>query len=490
MASGAFAVSRPRPLSLWLWRPATALLAILLTAAVATVAPAAVAPSASRGPTTSSATWFPPDSAVRSILAARVEAGQATGLVVGLLENGETRIVTFGKSGGPGERPLDSATVFEIGSVTKVFTTTLLADMVRRGELRLDQPVAELLPNSVKVPARGDTLITLLDLATQHSGLPRLPSNLAPKEPTNPYSDYTVERLYDFLSHHALMRAPGTAYEYSNLGMGLLGHALALRAGKPYEAALIERVLKPLGMNDTRITLTGDMKARLAAGHDPSGAVVGNWDFAALAGAGALRSTAADMLRFVAANLDSNDTPISADLRETHRPRHPAGSPNVSIGLAWHLLNSFGAEIVMHNGGTGGYRSFIGYDPAMRLGVVLLSNSSGDVDDIALHLLSPKLPLKQVVKRTEVKLDPARLDALVGRYGLAPTFVLTVTHEGEGLFIQATGQSKLQVFAETDSTFFYKAVEAQVSFTRDATGKATQIVLHQNGRDLPGPRLP
>jgi CubicO group peptidase (beta-lactamase class C family) len=448
------------------------------------------AASAFAEPTTSSATWFPPDSAVRSILAARVEAGQATGLVVGLLENGETRIVTFGKSGGPGERPLDGATVFEIGSVTKVFTTTLLADMVRRDEVRLDQPVAELLPKSVKVPARGDTLITLLDLATQHSGLPRLPSNLAPKDPTNPYSDYTVERLYDFLSHHTLTRAPGTVYEYSNLGMGLLGHALARKAGRPYESALTERVLRPLGMNDTRITLTADMKARLAAGHDPSGAVVGNWDFAALAGAGALRSTAADMLRFIAANLDSNDTPLSADLRETHRPRHTAGGPNVSIGLAWHLLRSFGAEIVWHNGGTDGYHSFIGYDPAMRVGVVVLSNSSGDVDDIALHLLNPKFPLKQVVKRTEVKVDAAQLDALVGRYALAPTFVLTVTREGEGLFIQATGQSKLQVFAESDSTFFYRAVEAQVSFGRDETGKVARLMLHQNGRDLPGTRLP
>lgn len=481
-------------------RAVAALLTFLLATASADVAPAAgiarperasvAASSANAEPTTSSATWFPPDSAVRSILAARVEAGQAIGLVVGLLENGETRIVTVGKSGGPGERPLDGATVFEIGSVTKVFTTTLLADMARRGEVRLDQPVAELLPRSVKVPAKGDTLITLLDLATQHSGLPRLPSNLAPKDPANPYADYTVDRLYDFLSHHTLTRAPGAVYEYSNLGMGLLGHALARKAGKSYEAVLTERVLKPLGMNDTRITLTADMKARLAAGHDPAGAVVGNWDFAALAGAGALRSTAADMLRFIAANLDSNATPTSADLRETHRPRHTAGGPNVSIGLAWHLLHSFGAEIVMHNGGTGGCRSFVGYDPARRVGVVVLSNSSGDVDDLALHLLNPKFPLKQVVKHNEVKLDPARLEALVGRYALAPTFILTVTREGEGLFIQATGQPRLPVFAESDSTFFYKAVEAQVWFGRDETGTVTRLVLHQNGRDLPGTRLP
>ena len=454
------------------------------------MAPTVVSASAADEPTLSSATWFPSDSAVLAILQARVEAGQAAGLVVGLLENGETRVVGFGKSGGPGERPLDGKTVFEIGSVTKVFTCALLADMVRRGEVRLDQPVAQLLPQTVKVPAKGDTLITLVDLATQHSGLPRLPDNFAPKDPANPYADYTVARLYDFLPGYTLTRAPGAKYEYSNLGMGLLGLALALKAGKPYESVLVERVLKPLKLDDTRITLTADMKARLAAGHDASGAVVANWDFAALAGAGALRSTANDLVRFLAANMDSNATPISTDLRETHRPRHTAGGPSVSIGLAWHLIHAPGSEIVMHNGGTGGFHSFIGYDPAMRVGVVVLSNGAAEIDDIALHLLNPSLPLKTITKHAEVKLDPARLDALVGQYALAPMFVLTVTREGDGLYVQATGQQKLPVFPESDTSFFYRVVDAQVSFDLDATGKATQIVLHQNGREVPGKRLP
>ena len=471
-----------------------ALLAVFATASSAIHAAstgAGAAPPSSAAPTTSSPTWFPADSAVRAIMRNRVESGQATGLVVGLLDNGERRVVGFGRSGAPGGRPLDGATVFEIGSVTKVFTATLLADMVRRGEVRFDQPVADLLPKSLKVPAKDGKPITLLDLATQHSGLPRLPSNLTPKDPANPYADYTVERLYEFLSHFELTRAPGERYEYSNLGMGLLGHALSLRAGKPYEALLTERVLKPLGMDDTRITLTADAKSRLAAGHDPSGATVPNWDVTALAGAGALRSTANDLLQFLAASIDSSETAISAVLRETHRPRHAAGGAQVSIGLAWHLLHTpFGAEIVMHNGGTGGYRSFNGYDPAMRVAVVVLSNSSGDVDDVGLHLLNAKFPLKEIVKRTEVKLVPARLDLLAGQYALTPTFVLTVTREGDGLFIQATGQPKLAVFAESDSTFFYRAVGARVSFSRDTTGRASRLVLHQNGRDMPGERLP
>ena len=450
-------------------------------------APVAAPP---REPTTASPGWFPSDSLVRALLVSRIEAGQAVGLVVGLLEpDGGTRIITAGKSGGPGERPLDGHTVFEIGSVTKVFTCTLLADMARRGEVRFDQPVAELLPKSVKVPAKGDTLITLVELASQHSGLPRLPDNLAPRDPANPYADYTVDRLYAFLSRYTLPRAPGAAYEYSNLGMGLLGHALAYKARRPYEDLVTERVLEPLGMHDTRITLGADMQARLAAGHDGSGATVANWGFSVLAGCGALRSTADDLLHFLAANLDSVETPISADLRETHRPRHTITKSQLSIGLAWHMLHQPHADIVMHNGGTGGYRSFIGYDPALRVGVVVLSNMAADMDDLALHLLNPALPLKLVAKHSEVKLAPGRLDGLVGTYALAPTFVLTVTREGDALFVQATGQGKLPIYAESDTAFFYRAVDAQLSFERDPTGKGIKLTLHQNGREMPGMRV-
>lgn len=466
--------------------------ALALAAAGAPAAPAGadVAVAAAAEPTVSSPGFFPADSVVRAILAARVEAGQAVGIVVGLLEGGETRIVAAGRSDGPGGRPLDGATVFEIGSVTKAFTGALLAEMVGRGEVGLDQPLARLLPRSVMVPAWGDTPITLLDLATHRSGLPRLPSNMTRRDMSNPYADYTADSLYAFLRGHTLARPPGGRYEYSNLGMGLLAHALALRARKPYETLLVERVLGPLGMDDTRVTLTDDMRRRLAAGHDPAGAIVPNWDFRSLAGAGALRSTANDMLRFLAASLDSNPTAIHAALRLSQRPQRTGAGPTVQVGLAWHLLTGSGAGIVMHNGGTGGYRSFIGWDPAMRAGVVVLANSSVDLDDIGRHLLNPRFPLKRVVRRTEVAVEPARLDDLAGRYALGPDFVLTVTHEAGTLYVQATGQSRLRAWAESDSTFFFKEVDAQVSFARGPDGRGRRITLHQNGRATPGDRVP
>src|SRR5262249_18223278 len=155
------------------------------------------------------------------------------------------------------------------------------------------------LPASVRMPEFEGAPITLLDLATYTSGLPRMPSNFAPKDPNNPYIDYTAERLYDFLSNHTLRFKPRTHYEYANLGFGLLGHVFELRAGCSYEELVVSRICAPLGMDDTRITLSGSMQQRLARGHNSALAPVANWDFLAMAGAGALRSTANDLLKFL-----------------------------------------------------------------------------------------------------------------------------------------------------------------------------------------------
>ena len=428
-------------------------------------------------------TPLPSDSAVRAILTERLPAQHGGGFVVGLLDaDGTRRVVSVGA-------PADG--VFEIGSATKVFTTAILADMVERGEVRLDDPVARLLPATVNVPSRNGRSITLLDLATQSSGLPRLPTNLAPKDSANPYADYTVRQLYDFLSAYELPRDPGATYEYSNLGMGLLGHALALKARMTYEQLVTRRVLGPLGMHETAITLSPALRARLVSGHGDTGQVVANWDLPTLAGAGALRSTVGDMLTFLAANLDSTRGPLAHALHEAHISRHPTTSPNMTIGLAWHILARPAGAIVWHNGGTGGYRSFIGFDPARGVGVVLLTNSLVGADDIGFHLLDASLPLRTPpAPRTEVAVDSMILGRYVGEYELVPTFHIVVTREGNGLSIQATGQPKLPIYAESETGFFLKVVDAQITFVRDSTGTVTGLVLHQNGQNLPGRRLP
>jgi CubicO group peptidase (beta-lactamase class C family) len=431
---------------------------------------------------------------IRKILVERIDTWrQGVGIVVGIIEPKGRRIVAYGAVNQGDTRPLSGDTVFEIGSATKVFTSLLLADMVQRGEVKLSDPVAKYLPAEVKVPERGGRVITLLDLSTHTSGLPRLPTNLRPKDSANPYVDYTAEQLYQFLSSYELPRDIGSEFEYSNLGAGLLGFALARRAGIGYAELVRRRITAPLGMKSTGITLTPEMKERLAIGHNAELKAVPNWDFDALAGCGALRSDANDLLTFLAANLGYIKSPLAPAMASMRAVRRATGSASLGeIGLGWLMVKPSSYEIVWHNGGTGGYRSFIGFVPSTRVGVVVLSNTftATGVDDIGMHLLDSHAPLMPPPKEhKEIAVDPKLFDAYVGRYQLAPNFVLTVTREDDKLFVQATGQPKFQIFPESALEFFLKVVDAQITFETDSTGRASSLVLHQNGKNMPGKRI-
>jgi CubicO group peptidase (beta-lactamase class C family) len=431
------------------------------------------------------------DADIRAILIDRIDKQhQSVGIVVGVIDSTGRRVIAYGKTAKDG-KPVDADTVFEIGSVTKVFTSLLLADMVQRGEVTLTDPVSKYLPADVKMPERGGKKITLIDLATHTSGLPRLPSNFHPKDPANPYADYTAAQLYKFLATVELTRDIGSTYEYSNLGGGLLGHVLARRAGTDYETLVRTRIVEPLAMKSTAITLSDAMKNRLAIGHDAALQPVSNWDIGTLAGAYALRSTVNDLLIFAAANIGLEKSALASSMTAMLATRRPTGTPGLDIALGWHISTRNGREIVWHNGGTGGYRTWIGFDPKSRTGVVVLSNTSttAGVDDIGAHLLDPTVPLAEVKQRNEVKVASAILDRYVGRYALAPTFVITVTREGDHLYAQATAQPRFEIFAENDHDFFYKLVDAQLTFVVDASGRATGLVLHQNGANVPGKRI-
>ena len=337
---------------------------------------------------------FPPDSAVLSIIKQRVGEKRSAGIVVGMLESdGRTRIVAFGDPG-PGQPPLDGNSVFEIGSITKVFTATVLAELVKEGKVKLDDPVQKYLPSSVHVPSRNERQITLGTLSEQNSGLPRMPANFHPADPANPYADYTVQQMYDFISGYQLPRDPGSLFEYSNLGVGLLGHALSLATGQPYEELERKRVWEPLKMTNTAITLTPWMKQHLALGHGENGDVVKNWDLPTFAGAGAIRSTTIDMLKFASANLHPERGKLEEAMAFAHQTRALAGAINRTIGLNWMIQQTGQTTVIWHNGGTGGYRTFLGLDPKHNTAVVIMTNSNGaGADDIGMHLLDPSFPL-------------------------------------------------------------------------------------------------
>jgi D-alanyl-D-alanine-carboxypeptidase/D-alanyl-D-alanine-endopeptidase len=433
------------------------------------------------------------DGEVKSILQDRIDrAKKSVGIVVGLVDEKGTRVISYGKPSQESTQIVNGDSVFEIGSVTKVFTAILLADMVERGEVNLNDPISKYLPKSVKTPTRDGKEITLLHLSSHTSGLPRMPNNFAPKDNQNPYADYSVEQMYAFLSGYTLPRDIGAKAEYSNYGVGLLGHILALRAGMDYETLVRTRICQPLKMDSTRIKLTPEMQARLAKGHNPALKPVANWDLPTFAGAGALRSTTKEMLKFVAANLGLSNSPLLTAMQKTHQPQHDMGTPDVEVGLGWIIQKKFDTEIVWHNGGTGGYHSFIGFDKKKRRGVVVLSNSTNDIDDIGLHLLESQYPLAKIEtpkERKAIKLDPKIFDAYVGEYQLTPAFILTFSREGDKFFTQATGQQKFELFAQTETDFFIEVVDAQVTFVKDDKGQVTHVVLHQNGRDQPARKI-
>ncbi|MDP9795558.1 CubicO group peptidase (beta-lactamase class C family) [Catenuloplanes nepalensis] len=289
-------------------------------------------------------------------------------------------------------RAPDAGTVFEIGSVTKVFTGLVLARMVVAGTAGLDEPVRDLLPSGTAVPSRDGVEITLRDLATHSSGLPRLPRGmlldalLHPGRP-DPYRRCTAEFLLDGLARTRLGARPGRRVRYSNLGAGLLGLALAHRARTGY-AALVEReVCRPLGLSDTSVTAEGP---RLAQGHNSRRRPVPGWHLADLAGAGGLHSTATDLVRFLDAHLDDTG-PLAEAIRCARAVRVPM-NPFSWMHLGWtgHRLHPRrgGRLQVWHNGATGGFTSFVGFDPERHTGVVVLTNTARSVDRAAFDLLN------------------------------------------------------------------------------------------------------
>jgi serine-type D-Ala-D-Ala carboxypeptidase/endopeptidase len=410
----------------------------------------------------------------------RVAAGTYQTLVFGVVDGDKSEVVAFGKLDN-GKAP-DGETVYEIGSVTKTFTATLLAKAVLSGRVTLDTPAARLLPD-FNIPSRGGKEMTLGDLATHHSGLPLMPFNLLPNGSANPFADYDAAKLRAYLAEYQLPRAPGAAYEYSNPGFGLLGQALAQLEHTTYGALTDETILKPLGMTTSGTVLTDGLRAHLARGYDASGQEAINWDIPGLAGSGAIRSTANDMLRYLKANMCIEPSALSAAMKLAQQPRRNMIDKTTRIGLAWITTVK---GIVRHAGMTAGYTSFLGFTQDSRRGVVILANTAAGADDLGFATLDSLAPL--VPTHKPMVLPSASLDEYVGTYKLADNFLLKVFRMNDVLFTRATGQGAIPILPFAPDEFFAKVAGASISFTRDSMGVVNGLVLHQNG-DRAAPKL-
>jgi serine-type D-Ala-D-Ala carboxypeptidase/endopeptidase len=310
-----------------------------------------------------------------------------TGLAIGIIDKGKVSTHFYGVVKKGSDIKPDKNSEFEIGSITKTFTAIALLEMQEQGLLKVTDPISKFLPKNVKVPTYDGKEITLENLVTQNSSLPCLPDNFnkAVKDPENPYADYTVKDLYNFLNSYKLTRPIGSKYEYSNFGFGLLGHILALKAGTTYEDVIKKEICDKLGMNNTCITLSTDQKKRMAQGYTMEGKATKNWDIPTLAGAGAIRSTISDMLKYLHANITKSNSTLRKAIQESHIVKFEEKNHNQASG--WVILNVADKDVIFHNGGTGGFRSFLGFFKGTETGVVILSNSAVTVDELGIKIL-------------------------------------------------------------------------------------------------------
>lgn len=424
-----------------------------------------------------------PPEVIKSI-ESRIANGYSPSIAIGIIDKDGPQYYLFGSKTAGGQ-PVNEHTIYEIGSISKTFTGILLAQAVLEGKVKTDDPAQKYLPSTVKLPTKDDKQITLGHLSDHTSALARMPTNFNPKDPANPYADYTVDQMYAFLNGYTLPREIGSKYEYSNLAQGLLGHILALKAGSSYEALMLKKIAKPLGMKETKITFDDKMKQNLAMGYS-QGVQVSNWDIPTLAGAGAIRSSVHDMLIYLQANLGLKKSKLLPAMQLSQQARHDKVGGGTRVGLGWHISKGAEGDVIWHNGGTGGYRTFAGFVKETGKGVVVLTNSDKGADDLGFHLLNPQAKLIEVL--VPVKVAESVLESYVGVYELAPNFTITITRTGTQLFGQATGQERFELFAKSETEFFLKVVEAKVTFT-SKDGKVESMTLFQGGQVMPGKRI-
>lgn len=326
------------------------------------------------------------DKTVDTIVRAYIQKTNNVGITVGLIKDGKTTTYNYGETARGNNQLPNSSTIYEIGSITKTFTATLLAWYVNEGKLNLNDPITKYLPDSLATNTELKK-IRLVNLSNHTSGLPRLPTNFTmqlPYDRLNPYKNYGRQQLYTYLKTCTLNSQPGQKYDYSNLAVALLGNILERVSGKPFEQMVNEIICQPLGMNTTMQHLYPLLQTRLATGYNEDGKQTPAWDFDVLAAHGALKSTMDDLLLFTKANMHPGTDKLGNALQLTHRITF---SGSIKLGLGWHIIVIDGVSYYYHNGGTYGSSSFLAYNTDKNLAVIVLSNAAESTDIVGDDIL-------------------------------------------------------------------------------------------------------
>ena len=409
--------------------------------------------------------------AVAALVKPLIDAQISSGIVVGLYDAGKTEVYGFGK--GPDGTPPTGDTLFEIGTITQVYTDLLFADAIQRREVALETPLSDLLPPGVTAPSiQNAPHITLGMLAVQTSGLPRLPPSLEHRaNPQDPYAGYNEDRLYADLIHADLVAAPGSQIVPSTFGAGVLGFVLGKKLGGGLVPVMQQRVLTPLGLSSTFFTVPPAAKAHRQVGTNIDLAPVPNWTWDTLAGAGGLISSATDQLRLIDAELDAasgSKQPLRGAMRLSQEEQIP-GQAGANEGLGWQI-DSLGRY--WHNGGTGGFRAFIGFDPKVRRGVVILSSSAVSLVDHIAQDLYKVLANEAVTPVTSPPVD--QLQQYTGTYQLGQ-FKLVFTIKDGRMYITGQGEAPLRIIPISDHEMWFEEQQAIVVFEKE-DGKVARAV--------------
>ncbi|MFZ5638230.1 MAG: serine hydrolase [Pseudomonadota bacterium] len=433
------------------------------------------------------------DAALRGIVERRL-LGDATGacFAVAVLDGDATARARVCADGGDPSRRIGADTAFEIGSVSKPMMAALLAGLIREGKASLDDPLSAYLPEGANVPSFEGKPILLRHIVTHTSGLPSIPGGIG-YDPANPYAKLVEADLLGALANARLTGAPGASFEYSNFAAMLLSYAIARRTGEDFESLIAKRLFAPLGMRHSYVMRRPE-GVKVAIGHTSDGKATSPWDFPNdFAGVGGVRATLDDMVHYVRGQFGAAPAPLAADFAMTHAPVDGAAQP--PMAMHWMLAPLNGRTFLAHEGGTGGFSSFVAFDPAKRFGVVILSDTAlhaqGGLGSLGLHLLDPRVPLGAPAKPRPADapiLSAEELAAYVGDYALMPGFVLKVRVENGTLMAQATGQGAFPLEPRARDAFAFDAAGIAIRFRRDGAGKVAGLALDQGGRTLDADR--
>lgn len=434
---------------------------------------------------------FPHERKIVELVQPYLDHKKVNALSIGVISKGRSWTKSFGFLDEAGSVAPSDKTLYEVGSISKVFTSHLLAEAIESGRLKLDDPIDTVLKELAKQNPEVGRTITFRHLSHHTSGLPVMPTNLAPADSTNPFADYNRAMLTEYMLSVKPPRLPGKKFEYSNLAVGLMGDLLSIEAGVGYEALLKQKLTEPLKMSDTVITLSEEQRSRFAPPHNAARFPDKAWDFDALVGCGGIRSSVDDMLLFAEASLHPPKGALGQTINLAWKEHQPARDGQFAMGLGWMIAKDGSTR--WHNGRTGGYQAMILISRDAQCASVVLCNTAGAPTDALAEQIIQTLMGMNVLPRTfddEFLADPQVAQRLEGIYQLAPGVVITVKVKEGRMTAQLTGQQFLPLNPKSNTEWKYQDVEATLKFELSESGPSSKVTLFQSGRELPSPRVP